>query len=109
MRQADIVDELRARVSNWPPPRLARLRRESKSVAVVSPAAPVVHSTGGANATCDWNPIFTEKAKIKETQEMRRMLRDLVARCNNDDYDEYADMDGLANSARSPFGPVTKL
>ena len=39
--QADAYDELRARVSSWPPLRLARLRRERGSVVVVSPAAPV--------------------------------------------------------------------
>jgi hypothetical protein len=38
--QADAHDELRARVSSWPPLRLARLRRERESVVVVSPAAP---------------------------------------------------------------------
>ena len=41
--QADLFDELRARVSSWPPLRLARLRRERESVVVVSPAAPVVN------------------------------------------------------------------
>ena len=40
--QADLYDELRARVSSWPPLRLARLRRERESVGVVSPAAPAV-------------------------------------------------------------------
>jgi len=40
--QADVYDELRARVSSWPPLRLARLRRERESVGVVSPAAPVI-------------------------------------------------------------------
>jgi hypothetical protein len=40
--QADAHDELRARVSSWPPLRLARLRRERESVVVVSPAAPVM-------------------------------------------------------------------
>ena len=40
--QADAHDEPRARVSSWPPLRLARLRRERDSVVVVSPAAPVV-------------------------------------------------------------------
>ena len=35
-------DELRARVSSWPPPQLARLRRERGSVSVVSPPAPVL-------------------------------------------------------------------
>src|SRR3954447_24353387 len=39
--QADVYDELRARVSSWPPLRLARLRRERGSVGVVSPHAPV--------------------------------------------------------------------
>ena len=39
--QADLYDELRARVS-WPPLRLARLRCERGSVGVVSPAAPVM-------------------------------------------------------------------
>ena len=38
--QADAQSELRARVSSWPPLRLARLRRERGSVGVVSPAAP---------------------------------------------------------------------
>lgn len=36
--QADIFDELRARVSSWPPLRPARLRRERGSVGVASPA-----------------------------------------------------------------------
>ena len=40
--QADVHDELRARVSSWPPLRLARLRRERGSVGVVSPDAPVL-------------------------------------------------------------------
>ena len=40
--QADVLDELRARVSSWPPLRLARLRRERGSVGVVSPHAPVL-------------------------------------------------------------------
>jgi len=40
--QAGTYDELRARVSNWPSLRLARLRRERESVVVVSPAVPVV-------------------------------------------------------------------
>ena len=35
--QADAHDELRARVSSWPPLRLARLRRERGSVVVVWP------------------------------------------------------------------------
>ena len=39
--QADLFDEPRARVSSWPPLRLARLRRERESVGVVSPTAPV--------------------------------------------------------------------
>src|ERR1700758_2371410 len=39
--QADVFDELRARVSSWPPLRLARLRCERESVGVVSPAAPM--------------------------------------------------------------------
>src|SRR3712207_8397847 len=39
--QADVHDEPRARVSSWPPPRPARLRRERGSVGVVSPTAPV--------------------------------------------------------------------
>src|ERR1700758_2025409 len=38
--QADQYHELRARVSSWPPLRLARLRRERGSVGVVSPHAP---------------------------------------------------------------------
>lgn len=38
--QAELYDEPRARVSSWPPLRLARLRRERESVVVVSPAAP---------------------------------------------------------------------
>ena len=42
--QADIQDELRARVSSWPPLRLTRLRCERGSVGVVSPHAPLVHS-----------------------------------------------------------------
>ncbi|MHC2382739.1 hypothetical protein ACVIU7_009686 [Bradyrhizobium liaoningense] len=42
--QADAHDEPRARVSSWPPLRLARLRRERESVVVVSPAAPVMCS-----------------------------------------------------------------
>lgn len=45
--QADTHDEPRARVSSWPPLRLARLRRERQSVVVVSPAAPVMCLTGG--------------------------------------------------------------
>ena len=53
--QADAFDEPRARVSSWPPLRLARLRRERESVVVVSPAAPVICLTGGANATSDWH------------------------------------------------------
>lgn len=36
--QADLFDELRARVSSWPPLRPARLRRERGSVGVASPA-----------------------------------------------------------------------
>ena len=40
--QAVLFDEPRARVCSWPPLRLARLRRERKSVGVVSPTAPVV-------------------------------------------------------------------
>src|SRR5215208_4914996 len=40
--QADVHDELRARVCSWPPLRLARLRRERGSVGVVSPDAPVL-------------------------------------------------------------------
>jgi hypothetical protein len=39
--QADLYHEPRARVSSWPPLRLARLRRERESVGVVSPTAPV--------------------------------------------------------------------
>jgi hypothetical protein len=39
--QADLLDDLRARVSCWPPLRLARFRRERESVGVVSPTAPV--------------------------------------------------------------------
>jgi len=52
--QADAHIELRARVSSWPPLRLARLRRERGSVGVVSPAAPVTLADGGGNATCCW-------------------------------------------------------
>ena len=51
--QADVFDELRARVSSWPPLRLARLRRERGSVGVVSPPAPVFKQTGGRGETCD--------------------------------------------------------
>jgi hypothetical protein len=40
--QADALHELRARVSSWPPLRLARLRCERGSVGVVSPAAPLM-------------------------------------------------------------------
>ena len=50
--QADLFDELRARVSSWPPLRLARLRRERGSVGVVLPAAPATQTTGGANDAC---------------------------------------------------------
>ena len=50
--QAGPYDELRARVSSWPPLRLVRLRRERGSVGVVLPAAPVTQTTGGADATC---------------------------------------------------------
>src|SRR4028119_2491978 len=39
--QAETYDEPRARVSSWPPPRPARLRRERGSVGVASPTAPV--------------------------------------------------------------------
>ena len=39
--QADVHDELRARVSSWAPLRLTRLRRERGSVVVVSPTAPI--------------------------------------------------------------------
>lgn len=39
--QADLFDELRARLSSWPPLRLAGLRHERGSVGVVSRAAPV--------------------------------------------------------------------
>jgi hypothetical protein len=39
--QAVLHDELRTRVSSWPPLRLTRLRCERGSVVVVSPAAPV--------------------------------------------------------------------
>src|SRR5918996_4144274 len=39
--QADSDDELRARVSSWPPLRPARLRRERGSVVVVQPTAPL--------------------------------------------------------------------
>ena len=46
--QAVVYDELRARVSSWPPLRLARLRRERGSVGVVSPAAPDREPMGGA-------------------------------------------------------------
>jgi hypothetical protein len=53
--QADAYDEPRARVSSWPPLRLARLRRERESVVVVSPAAPVIYLAGGANATGNWH------------------------------------------------------
>ena len=52
--QADPYDELRARVSSWPPLRLARLRRERESVVVVLPAAPVFFGNkGGADETRD--------------------------------------------------------
>ncbi|MVT55676.1 hypothetical protein GPL17_35270 [Bradyrhizobium yuanmingense] len=50
-----LLDEPRARVSSWPPLRLARLRWERESVVVVSPAAPVICLAGGANATGDWH------------------------------------------------------
>src|SRR5271166_4371847 len=50
--QADPFDELRARVSSWPPLRLARLRRERGSVSVVSPTAPVDNGRSG-DATDD--------------------------------------------------------
>src|SRR6188768_4553751 len=52
--QAGALDELRARVSSWPPLRLARLRRERGSVGVVSPAAPMAwKGRGDAHATGD--------------------------------------------------------
>lgn len=35
--QADLFDELRARVSKWPPLRVARMRCERESVGVVLP------------------------------------------------------------------------
>ena len=44
--------EPRARVSSWPPLRLARLRRERESVVVVSPAAPAFCHWQGRRA-CD--------------------------------------------------------
>ena len=50
--QADLLDELRARVSSWPPLRPARLRRERGSVGVVLPAAPSTQAAGGANKAC---------------------------------------------------------
>lgn len=43
--------------------------------------------------------LVSIEAKIREMQEMSGMLRDLVARCNNDDNHECAIMDGLASSA----------
>jgi hypothetical protein len=44
-----LFDGLRARVSSWPPLRLARMRRERESVGVVCPPPPVVFpvSVGG--------------------------------------------------------------
>ena len=54
--QADVYDELRARVSSWRPLRLARLRRERGSVGVVSPHAPIVtRARELGHATCDRN------------------------------------------------------
>src|SRR3954447_15779236 len=44
--QADAFDEPRARVSSWPPPRPARLRRGRGSVVVVSPTAPTATDGG---------------------------------------------------------------
>src|SRR5918994_1030835 len=45
--QADAFDELRARVSSWPPLRPARLRCERGSVVVVRPTAPFGQDPGG--------------------------------------------------------------
>jgi len=50
--QADLYDELRARVGSWPPPRLARLCREHGFVVVVSPVAPAF-DTGTVRALED--------------------------------------------------------
>src|SRR5438445_11791559 len=52
--QADAFDEPRARVSSWPPLRLARLRWERESVVVVSPVAPVLWS--------DWQEVRMRRA-----------------------------------------------
>ena len=77
--QADLLDELRARVSSWPPLRLAWLRRERKSKGVVSPTAPVrtertremrrvigidTHRTFGEVVIWDGRRIFTRHRYI---------------------------------------------
>src|SRR5690242_3839232 len=45
--QADPYDELRTRVSSWPPLRPARLRCERGSVGVVTPTAPAIREREG--------------------------------------------------------------
>src|SRR6516165_5622930 len=66
--QADLFDELRARVSSWPPLRPARLRRERGSVGVVLPTAPVdALDRGAADATCDrhgYSPHFCRSGDL---------------------------------------------
>src|SRR4051794_18077698 len=55
--QADTHDEPRARVSSWPPLRLARLRRERESVVVVSPAAPVISRASATERQPTWTNL----------------------------------------------------
>jgi hypothetical protein len=72
VRQVDELDELRARVSSWPPLRLARLRRERGSVGVVSPAAPIDVEREEAHATGDRHPPDLREAVIWEDGALRR-------------------------------------
>src|SRR5687767_11987280 len=51
--QADAFDELRARVSSWPPLRPARLRRARGSVVVVQPTAPLANTWRGSDEARD--------------------------------------------------------
>lgn len=53
--QAEVFDQMRARVSSWPPLRPARFRRERGSVGVASPAGSRLFKEEGADETCDWN------------------------------------------------------
>src|SRR5438093_13749150 len=57
-----LFDGLRARVSSWPPLRLARMRRERESVGVVCPPVLLTQTKDRKEGACDAVSAWTSTA-----------------------------------------------